>query len=309
MELYFLGTGAGMPTTERNVTSIALRMFDERGTFWLFDAGEATQHQILSSPLKPSKLEKIFITHLHGDHIFGLPGLLSSRSHQGGTEPLDIYGPQGIRTFIETTLQLSQSHIQYDIRIHEVHEGIIFEDDQCTVEAGLLDHRIESYGFRVMEKPRAGSLKVAELTRLGVQPGPIYAKIKQGMDLQLDDGRIIPASDLIREPQSGVIVTILGDTRPCQGSLHLANHADVLVHEATFMAGLEDLAETYYHSTTRHAAETARDAGVGLLVLTHFSARYSEEEPLVEEAKVIFAHTVAAKQHQLVPIRKREEHK
>ncbi|OPA74664.1 ribonuclease Z [Paenibacillus selenitireducens] len=304
MELYFLGTGAGMPTTERNVTSIALRMFDERGTFWLFDAGEATQHQILRSPLKPSKLEKIFITHLHGDHIFGLPGLLSSRSHQGGTEPLDIYGPQGVRTFIETALQLSQSHINYELRFHELHEGVIYEDEQCTVESGLLDHRIESYGFRMIEKPRPGKLKVDELMKLGVQPGPMFGKIKQGIDLRLDDGRVIRASDMISEPQPGVIVTILGDTRPCQGSLRLAKDADVLVHEATFMEGLEDLAETYYHSTTKQAAETARDAGVGLLVLTHFSARYSEENPLVEEAKVIFDNTVAAKQHQLVPIRK-----
>ncbi|WP_314587790.1 ribonuclease Z [Paenibacillus terrigena] len=307
MELYFLGTGAGMPTTERNVTSIALRMFDERGTFWLFDAGEATQHQILKSPLKPSKLEKIFVTHLHGDHIFGLPGLLSSRSHQGGTETLEIYGPAGLRQYIETSLQLSQSHLNYDIHITEIDEGIVFEDGQCKVEASRLDHRIESFGYRVVEKDRQGRIDVEALTKAGIPPGPIYGKLKQGEDVVLEDGSVIYAQQYISEPIPGTIVTILGDTRPCEGSRYLAQRADVLVHEATFMGGLETLAETFYHSTSRQAAETARDAGVGQLILTHFSARYSDVEPLMEEAKQIFPNTLAAKQLELIPVRKRRD--
>jgi len=307
MELYFLGTGAGMPTTERNVTSIALRMFDERGTFWLFDAGEATQHQILKSPLKPSKLEKIFVTHLHGDHIFGLPGLLSSRSHQGGTEKLEIYGPTGLRQYIETSLQLSQSHLNYEVLTIEIDEGIVFEDEQCKVEAARLDHRIESFGYRVIEKDRPGRIDVEALTKAGIPPGPIYGKLKQGVDVVLEDGTVINPHQFIGAPIPGMIVTILGDTRPCAGSRYLANGADVLVHEATFMEGLESLAENFYHSTTRQAAETARDAGVGQLVLTHFSARYSDIEPLVVEAKLIYPHTIAANQLELIPIRRRHE--
>jgi len=286
------------------VTSIALRMFDERGTFWLFDAGEATQHQILKSPLKPSKLEKIFVTHLHGDHIFGLPGLLSSRSHQGGTEALEIYGPAGLQQYIETSLQLSQSHLNYEIQIKEIDEGIVFEDEQCKVEAARLDHRIESFGYRVVEKDRPGRIDVEALTKAGIPPGPIYGKLKQGEDVVLEDGAVIYAKQYISEPISGMIVTILGDTRPCEGSRYLAQNADVLVHEATFMEGLESLAGTFYHSTTRQAAETARDAGVGQLVLTHFSARYSDVEPLLEEAKLIFPNTLAAKQLELIPIRR-----
>ena len=122
MELYFLGTNAGVPSLERNVTSIALRMLEERRTFWLFDCGEGTQHQILRSPLKLSKLEKIFITHLHGDHLFGLPGLISSRAYQGGEDPLTIYGPPGLKQYIHTSLELSESHISYSLDIVE-HEG------------------------------------------------------------------------------------------------------------------------------------------------------------------------------------------
>ncbi|MDF2815224.1 MAG: ribonuclease, partial [Paenibacillus sp.] len=117
MDLYFLGTGAGMPSKERNVTSIALRLYEERGTFWLFDCGEGTQHQIMRSSLKLSKLEYIFITHLHGDHIYGLPGLLSSRSNQGGDTPVTLFGPSGLKQFIDYALSISQTHLTYELKV------------------------------------------------------------------------------------------------------------------------------------------------------------------------------------------------
>src|SRR5690606_37538621 len=137
MQLLFLGTGAGMPSKQRNTSSLALKLLEERGTIWLFDVGEATQHQILHTTLKPRKIEKIFITHLHGDHIFGLPGLLGSRSFQGSDQPLEIYGPKGIKEFVESVLKISRTHLTYPILFNEKLVGRIFEDETMIVETAL----------------------------------------------------------------------------------------------------------------------------------------------------------------------------
>lgn len=305
MELYFLGTGAGMPSPQRNVTSIALRLFAERGTFWLFDCGEGTQHQILKSPLKLRKLENIFITHLHGDHLFGLPGLLSSRAYQGGQDPLAVYGPPGIRDWLETTLHLSQSRLHYQLTIHEIAEGTVFEDDRMTVETAKLDHRIDSYGYRIAEKERPGKLKAEELRRRGLRPGPHYGALKRGEDVTLPDGTTVTAAEVTSGPQQGATVVILGDTRPCEGASKLARQADMLVHEATYSHDLSDLAHEYYHSTSAQAAQTALAAGARGLIVTHFSSRYKDIEalqPLLGEAKAIFPNTMLAEEHVLYPV-------
>ena len=160
MELLFLGTGSGVPSKGRNVSAIALQLLEERGATWLFDCGEATQHQILHTPVRPGRIEKIFITHLHGDHLFGLPGLLGSRSFQGGDTPLVVYGPQGISTFIETALSVSGTRIKYGLDVVEIKEGLVFEDEQFVVTAKLLDHGMPSYGFRIVEKDLPGTLLV-----------------------------------------------------------------------------------------------------------------------------------------------------
>ncbi|MFH5184604.1 MBL fold metallo-hydrolase [Paenibacillus sp. TAB 01] len=136
MELYFLGTGAGMPSKERNVTSIVLNLLAERNAYWMFDCGEGAQHQVLRSPIRIGKLEKLFITHLHGDHLYGLPGLLTSRSYQGGDTPLTVYGPEGTEAFIRMALDVSQAYLAYELKVHEYpcgEESVIFEDDQFIV--------------------------------------------------------------------------------------------------------------------------------------------------------------------------------
>ena len=199
MELEFLGTGAGVPAKHRNVSSLALKLLDERNTIWLFDCGEGTQMQILRTNLKPRKIEKIFISHLHGDHIFGLPGLLSSRSFQGGEEPVEIYGPVGLETYVRTSLQVTRTHLAYPLRFIEIEEGIIFKDKQFTVECMLLDHGIDSFGFRVTEADHEGMLQVEKLAELGIPAGPIYGKIKQGQKVTLADGRVIDGKDFVGE--------------------------------------------------------------------------------------------------------------
>ncbi|WP_438350956.1 ribonuclease Z [Paenibacillus sp. FA6] len=305
MELLFLGTNAGVPTLQRNVTSIALRLFEERGCFWLFDCGEATQHQILRSSLKLSKLEKIFITHLHGDHIFGLPGLLASRSNQGGVSPLTVYGPRGIKEFIETTMKLSQSRMDYILEVVEHDGGLIFEDETFAVNSELLAHRIDSYGYRVTEKDRTGTLNLALLKSYGVRPGPIYGKIKRGESIELENGQVIRSEDVLGLPKKGRIVTILGDTRPCSAVVTLAKDADMLVHESTYLHEMAETAYDYYHSTAVQAAEAAQQALAKRMILTHFSSRYKDMEQLgqlLDEARSIFPNTLLAEEFTIVPI-------
>ena len=305
MELYFLGTNAGVPTLQRNVTSIGLRMYEERRALWLFDCGEGTQHQVLRSLLKLSKLEKIFITHLHGDHLFGLPGLLSSRAYQGGVTPLTVYGPVGLERYIRTTLELSQSRIEYELNIVEHEGGVVFEDDMFRVESALLEHRIDSYGYRIIEKDRPGQLNFEILKHHGIKPGPLYGQLKNGGSIQLADGQTLHSHEVVGKPKKGKIITILGDTRPCPNVHLLAQDADVLVHEATFLQDMEETAHNYYHSTTLQAAHAAKEANVQELILTHFSSRYKDREqlePLLQEAKSVFENTLLAEEHVLFPI-------
>ncbi|MBY0122482.1 ribonuclease Z [Bacillus sp. S/N-304-OC-R1] len=293
MDVFFLGTGAGMPAKLRNVTSIALKLLEERGTIWLFDCGEATQHQILHTSIKPRRIEKIFITHLHGDHIYGLPGLLSSRSFQGGESEVTLYGPKGLKEYVEISLTISQTYLKYPLKIIEIEEGIIFEDNEFLVEARLLEHGIPSYGYRVIEKDRPGTLLAEKLLEAGIKPGPLYKKIKKGEPIVLEDGRVINSSEFVGPAQKGRIVTILGDTRKCEAAIELAKEADLLIHEATFSAGEENLAFEYFHSTTTQAAMIAKMAGAKQLCLTHISSRYDRNDwqTLVQEAQTIFSNT------------------
>lgn len=303
MELTFLGTGAGMPSNQRNVTSIVLRLLGDRGAIWLFDCGEGTQHQFMRASLKLSKLERIFITHLHGDHLFGLPGLLTSRAHQGVQTPLTVFGPNGIKNYIETSLMTSQSHLEYKLEVIEF-DGTsdpdqlmtIYENENYRIYAALLEHRIESYGYRVEEKDKPGKLEYRKLTGLGIPSGPEYGRLKQGLDVTLNDGTILIAADFIGSSIPGRVVTILGDTRVCVNTIQLVDKADVLVHEATFSRSLQQLAYDYHHSTTDDAARAALQGNVGTLIMTHISARYQDDsiEMLLQEAQETFANSYIA---------------
>ncbi len=311
MELQFLGTGAGVPAKHRNVTSIALKLLDERNAVWLFDCGEGTQMQILHTNIRPRKIEKIFITHLHGDHIFGLPGLISSRSFQGGETPLEIYGPKGIEQFVKTSLTISQTRLSYPLRFIEVAESEqpIFKDHQFSVYTRLLDHGIASYGFRVVEHDHKGELQVEKLKELGIPSGPVYGRLKRGESVQLEDGTIIDGKKFVGPDKKGRIVTILGDTRKTKNSIELAKNSDVLVHESTFNKTEAKMAHTYHHSTTQQAAEVAKAAGTKQLLLTHISARYlgKAAQELEAEAKEVFPATKLMKDFDTVEILFEEE--
>ncbi|MFC4388598.1 ribonuclease Z [Gracilibacillus marinus] len=296
MELEFLGTGAGMPNKERNVSSIVLDLSNELKSMWMFDCGEGTQHQILHSTIKPRKINKILITHLHGDHIYGLPGFLSSRSFLGGTSPLTIYGPSGIKEFVQTALQISCTHLTYDLHYQEIEDGLIFSDDNFTITAKQLHHGIPSYGFRIEQQPIQGKLLVDKLRNHNILPGPIYKEIKEQTHVTLPDGTIVATAPFISEPQQGKKIAIFGDTRVDDTNIELAHEVDVLVHESTFAKDKSTLARDYFHSTTTEVATFCLQANVKKLILTHISSRYQKEEipQLLEEARSIFSHTEIA---------------
>ena len=298
MELQFLGTGAGVPAKMRNVSSIALKLLDERNEIWLFDCGEATQQQILNTTIRPGKIKKIFITHLHGDHIFGLPGLLTSRSFQGGEDELIVYGPKGIKRFIDASISVSHSKLGYPLKVVEFEEdGVLFSDQQFIVEAMKLEHGIPSYGFRITESDQIGELKAEELRAIGVPFGPVFGRLKRGEVVTLEDGRVIDGKDYVSEDIKGRVVVICGDTRFTPKSITLAQNANVLVHEATYEADKEKTARQHFHSTSKQAATIALEANVQQLYLTHISARYlgHQVSQLEQEARKVFPKTKVVK--------------
>lgn len=295
MEIEFLGTGAGQPSTKRNVSSLALKLLEEINEIWLFDAGEATQHQILQTNIRPRKIRRIFISHNHGDHIFGLPGLLASRSFQGeDVGPLTIYGPVGLEQFVRTALHVSRTRLSYPVRFVDVSGGgKILAGGHFEVFAAKLDHRIPSYGYRVVEKDRAGELLMDKVKAAGVPYGPLLGDLKAGKKVVLPDGRTLDGKDFIGPAKPGRIVTIIGDTRPAKNTYQLAENADVLVHESTFAAGEEKLAKNYFHSTCLQAAQIAKKAGVRRLLLDHVSARYTGPagRQMEQQARKVFPNT------------------
>ena len=294
MQLQFLGTGAGMPSKTRNVSAIALNLDQPTAQTWLFDCGEATQHTILHTPIRPGRIRRIFITHLHGDHIFGLPGLLTSRGMMGCDTPIDLYGPTGIRRFLETALATSASYLPYPLHIHEIATpGIVHEDEQHRVSAHPLSHGVPSYAYRIQESTQTDTLDVARLRAEGVPAGPLYRRLKAGETITLGDGRVLHGADYCAPAPAARRIIIFGDT--CHDDAHAAfcRDADLIVHEATFAGGEEARAARHGHSTADQTARLARDAGAKLLYLTHISARYDDAETaaLLQRAREIFLAT------------------
>jgi ribonuclease Z len=302
--LYFLGTGAGKPSLQRNVTSITLKLPAPSKEIWMFDCGEGTQHQILTAPFNLHRVTQVFITHLHGDHIFGLPGLLGSRSFSTEATNLTIYGPPGIRDFVQSSLRISGTHLRYPLEVQEVKPGDVLQLESWIVKVGLLEHGLPSYGYRVEEPPRLGKLRVHELEQLGIPSGPIYGRLKRGETVILDDGRPIDGKDFVCAPRRGRHIVILGDTRYCPSAIELSQQADVVVHEATFADALANKAYDYFHSTTVQAATVAAAAQVKQLILTHLGSRYRPQDygTFLAEAQQVFSNTVLAEDHRMVEI-------
>ncbi|MCP9829874.1 ribonuclease Z [Synechococcus sp. HJ21-Hayes] len=304
MQVTFLGTSSGVPTRARNVSAVALRL-PQRAELWLFDCGEGTQHQFLRSDLRVSQLSRIFVTHMHGDHVFGLPGLLASLGLAGTCSGIDLYGPDPLRDYLEGVLRTSSTRIGYPLRSHRVKEAartgtLLLDDDDLTVRCTPLTHRVPAYAYRVDQKPRAGRFDVDKARDLGIPPGPIYAELKAGHTVTLDDGRIINGASLCGPERPGCSVVYCTDTVFCEAAVELAAGADLLIHESTFAHAEAEMAFQRQHSTSTMAAQTALAAGAKQLVLTHLSPRYMPGNPvtpddLLEEARAIFPNTLIAK--------------
>jgi ribonuclease Z len=249
--------------------------------------------------LKTSQISRIFITHLHGDHVYGLPGLLATRSLAGDPKRIDLYGPTGLDGLLQAVLQDSYARLAFPFEVHTVETGVIFEDDRFSVRCAPLEHRIPTFGYRVDEKPRASAFDAERAAALGIAPGPIYGILKRGETVTLADGRQIDGRSLIGPPEPGRSIAYCTDTIPCATDVELARGVDVLVHEATFSGRDANLAEVSLHSTAASAAGVARDAAAGRLLLTHLSPRYApgcEIGPrgILAEARAIFPNTELA---------------
>ena len=304
MELTFLGTGSAIPTRQRNVAAIAMRL-PGRGELWLFDCGEGTQHRLLGTSLRPPQIRRVFVSHLHGDHVYGLPGLLTSLGMLGVDRPVHLHGPAGLAQLVETTLSVSQSHCTFPMQVLELAPGLVMRDGDLTVTCRELAHGVPSFGFRVEEEPRPGRLDAKRAAELGVPEGPLLGILKAGGTVGLPGGRRIDGAALCGPPVPGRVVTICGDTAPCEAAVELARGADLLVHEATFGEARRVMAAARGHSTAAQAAEIARRAGARRLLLTHFSARYQEGgaetvDDLLAEARAVFPATDAA--HDLLTV-------
>jgi ribonuclease Z len=287
-----------VPTRARNVSAVALRL-PQRGEFWLFDCGEGTQHQLLRSDLNISQLTRVFITHLHGDHVYGLMGLLATCGMAGHARGIDVYGPRGIEEYVREVSRLTQVNFSYPLGVHTAEAGEVFADDEYTVTCAPLKHRVTAHGYRVTERDRPGHFDVERARAAGLPPGPLYGRLKRGERVTLPDGRTLDGADFSGPAQKGRSVVYSTDTTYCRSAVELARGADLLIHEATFSSGDEDLAHRSMHSTAAMAARVASEARARLLLMTHFSPRYFpgnavEPADLLREARAIFPNTELA---------------
>jgi len=311
VQITFLGTSSGVPTRSRNVSSVALRL-PQRAELWLFDCGEGTQHQILRSDLKISQLTRIFVTHMHGDHVFGLMGLLATCGLAGNPQRIDIYGPPKLDEYLRACSRYSQTHLSYPLQVHTVQPGIIYEDEEFIVSCDRLEHRVTAFGYRVAEKDRSGRFDVEKAKALNIPPGRIYGQLKRGETVTLLDGRQIKGAHLCGPTEVGRKMAYCTDTVYCDGAVSLAQDADVLIHEATFSHKDAELAFQRMHSTSTMAAQVALAAQVKLLIMTHFSPRYApgndiELNDLLQEARAIFPNTEMAYDFTTYEIPRRRE--
>ena len=310
MRITFLGTSAGVPTRARNVSCVALRL-PQRGEVWLFDCGEGTQHQLLRSDLNISQVSRIFITHMHGDHVYGLMGLLATCGMSGHARGVSVYGPRGIEEYVREVSRRTQLHTSYPLEVREVSEGAVFEDEEFAVTCAPLKHRLPAFGYRVNERDRPGHFDVERARELGIPPGPLYGLLKRGGRVTLEDGRAFDGADLCGPEIRGRSVVYCTDTIYCRSAVELSRGADLLIHEATFAEADEGLAVRSTHSTAAMAGRVAREAGARKLLLTHFSPRYfpgnqTGPEDLLREARAVFPEAELAHDFLSVDVARRE---
>ncbi|HCF04312.1 ribonuclease Z [Flavobacterium sp.] len=293
MKLTILGCYAATPRTITNPTSQVLEI---KNRMFLIDCGEGTQVQLRKNKIKFSKINQVFISHLHGDHFFGLIGLISTFSLLGRTTDLHIYGPKGIKEIILLQLRLSNSWTNYDLYFHELESEVsetIFEDDKVVVTTIPLKHRVYTNGFLFQEKLGERKLNMDAILNHEIE-SCYYQKIKNGKDISLEDGRIISNTRLTFDPIQPKSYAFCSDTVYHEAILSIIENVDVLYHESTFLESEDALALKTLHSTAKQAARIALKANVKQLILGHYSTRYDSITVFQEEAKTIFPEVLLA---------------
>lgn len=290
MRIVFLGTAGSWPTKERSASAIAL---DTEKELVLLDCGEGAQRQFFQSSVSFMRVRRVFITHFHGDHFLGLPGLIQSMCLNNRTEPLDLYGPPDAKEMFDRVLAMGYFTLRFPVHLHPLRPDETLELPGYAVRTAHADHTVPALAYRVEEGPKRGRFDAPKAHALGMK-GRDFARIEAGESIEVG-GRVIRPDEVIGPPRAGLSVVYSGDGRPSESVQKLAHGASALIHEATMGEEHEAEANAWGHSSARQAAEIARDAGVGRLLLTHFSSRYKDAEPLAVEARARFAASVAAR--------------
>jgi ribonuclease Z len=291
MKLVFLGTSAAQPTPERGLTCICL---EREGEILMFDAGEGAQISYLKSGLGWNKKMKIFVTHLHGDHCIGILGLLQTMTLQNRTQPIEIYGPDGIEEFIASNIKVLNFGLSFPVMITSIREETVVDEKSYIIRACEADHSITSYSYLFEEKDKPGKFFPEKAKKIGIPEGELWHKLQLGKEVQVGN-RIVKPSEVLGEKRSGKKIGISGDTRPTKKLEEFFRDCDYLSFDSTFLSELQEKAMETHHSTAKEAALLAKNANVSNLILTHFSARYNDESVLLEEAKKIYSSVIAAK--------------
>lgn len=289
--LTILGYNSAIPTVKSAPTAQFLEM-EER--HFLIDCGEGTQVQLRKAKVKFSRINHIFISHLHGDHVFGLPGLISSFRLLGRETPLNVYGPKGIKEMMETIFKITETYQGFEVIFHELeskNSEKIFEDNRVEVFTIPLDHRIYCNGYLFREKPKDKNLNMKEISKYPEIEICDYHNLKKGKDFVLSDGYVLKNEILTTEPTKPISYAFCSDTRYLENIVPIIKNVDVLYHEATFLHELKEMANYTGHTTALEAAKIALKANAQKLILGHFSNRYNDYQVFLNEACEIFPET------------------
>jgi ribonuclease Z len=296
MEVIFLGTSSMVPTKDRNQSAILIRYKNEG---ILVDCGEGTQRQFKQKGIPLTRITKILITHWHGDHVFGLPGVLSTLGAEEYQKTLEIYGPRGTKQHIENMFKAFVFDRRINFVVKEVKEGKFFENNMFWLEAMPLEHGVITLGYGFVEKD-IRHVDVKKAKKLGIPHGPLLGKLQDNESIILNGKKISPKE--VTFVEKGKRIVVLGDTRPCKNAVKLGKDADLLICEATYASELEEKGDKYGHMTGKQAGLIANQADAGRLALTHFSARYKTTEEVEEDAKNVFSNSIAAKDFMVINV-------
>ncbi|HEY3012652.1 MAG TPA: ribonuclease Z [Gemmatimonadales bacterium] len=299
LSVTFLGTGASIPTIDRNVAGLAVQ---REGETLLFDCGEGNQRQMMRYGVGFS-FREIFFTHYHADHLLGVTGLLRTMGLQDRSTPVTLYGPKGAQKVLSAAISLGIERNKFPVEIVEIRPGDRLGRDAYDIVVFETEHRADTVGYALVEHPRLGRFNPERARELGIPEGPLWGRLHKGEEVTLADGRTVGPADLVGAPRDGRTLVYTGDTRPHLSVIEAARGADLLVHEATFGGDELERARETGHSTASEAARVALEAGARRLVLTHISSRYNRDaSELLAEARAVFPETVIARDGMTVDV-------